>query len=305
MKVYQRTNFVAAVLFAGVLIPVFTANAGYIEITLPYAKYGHVYNTDSGLAGGNPIGYCAPTATANSFVFLENQYPSVYGNSLTPAPEPGDINLRNRLATGWMSPGGTKRTGMYNPGSGGSSDKDWWEHKVWYIEDFAPNTTVFSGMIEANPAGWHDAADLIQGSPTWGFLWQEVADAENVEIKINIPGESLAHALTLTSMKFNDANDNHQWDVGEARWIDYLDPNDPSQLFTGAVQPNLAGTRLEFYWDNLGANDPRWVTISGAFSESPVPEPVNVALAIFGGIGAIVWGARRFVNRRQQTQTPA
>lgn len=38
---------------------------------------------------------------------------------------------------------------------------------------------------------------------------------------------------------------------------------------------------------------------------TPVPEPVNVALAIFGGIGAAVWGVRRFANRRQQPQTLA
>jgi len=34
------------------------------------------------------------------------------------------------------------------------------------------------------------------------------------------------------------------------------------------------------------------------FSITTVPEPVSVALAIFGGIGATVWGVRRLINRR-------
>jgi len=41
------------------------------------------------------------------------------------------------------------------------------------------------------------------------------------------------------------------------------------------------------------------------FSITTVPEPVNVALAIFGGIGATIGGVRCFVNRPKQSQTTA
>jgi len=277
MKYYPRIRLLTAVLFAGVLIPVFTANAGWVTLQLPYAEYGHVYNTDSGLAGGNPVPWCAPTATANSFQFLESHYPAVYGNSLTGG---NVIGLRNTLATGWLSPGGTQRSGMVSSPVG-ATDKDWWEHKVWYIEDYAPNTTVFAGMIESNPAGWHRGGDLVWGSPTWDFLWNEVADSEDVELKIDI-GTSVAHALTLTSMKFDDQDGDLQWDLGEARDIDYLDPNNPSQLFTGAVQQNLAGTRLQFWWNNGAGGANQWATIEGAYTESPIPEPAVLSLLVLG-----------------------
>ena len=230
MKVNQRIGLVATVVLAGIVIA--KAQDNWVTIQLPYADYGHVYNTVNGQANGVPIGYCAPTATANSFVFLENHYQSIYQGMLLNGGTA--INLRDSLALGWNSPGGIGRPGMYNPGLGGSTDQSWWEYKVQYIEDFAPNTTVFGGMTTDNTAGWFHGGDLTAGSPTWGYLWKEVSDAENVEIKIWANDMDSAHALTLSSMKFNDnVIANGVWDVGEARMMDYVDPNNP--------QPDLLG----------------------------------------------------------------
>lgn len=277
MKTHQSIRLLAAVVFMGVLS--FTASAALIQLQLPYLEYGHVYNTDSGMAGGNPVPWCAPTATANSFQFLEKHYPLILpGQPLTGG---NVIGLRNQLATGWIGADNIQHPGMIVSPQG-SSDQSWWEHKVWWIEDHVPaNTIVFGGMIESDPTSWYRGGDLIQGSPTWNFLWQEVADGEDVEIKIDI-GTSVAHVLTLTSMNFDDINNNLVWDPGEARMIDYIDPNNPSQLFQATVSANLVGSRLEFWWNNGGANlPPRWATIEGAYTES-VPEPTVLGLLVLG-----------------------
>lgn len=278
MKTHHSIRLLAAVVFMGILS--FTASAALIQLQLPYPEYGHVYNTDSGLAGGNPVPWCAPTATANSFQFLENHYPSILpGQPLTGG---NVIGLRNSLATGWTNSGGIPRPGMIvGPNFLFATDQSWWEHKVWWIEDHAPaNTIVFGGMIESDPSTWYRGGDLIQGSPTWNFLWQEVEDGENVEIKIDT-GTSLAHVLTLTSMNFDDLNNNLMWDPNEPRMIDYIDPNNPSQLFWATVKNDLAGSRLQFWWNNGGANEARWVTIEGAYTES-IPEPTVFGLLVLG-----------------------
>ena len=284
----MKTKFLALAC-AGVLVSLLTANAqpGWIQVSFPWASYGHVYNTDTGGAGGIGQNWCAPTATANSFVFLETQYPQVYHNWLTGG---NPVTMRNSLANGWLSPGGLQRPGMI-VGGGGSSFQSWWENKVWYIEDYAPNTTTFAGMVESDPTLWYRGGDLTRGSPTWGFLWRELSDGEDIEIGIDL-GTSTGHALTLSSMKFQDGNSNGMWDPGEARQIDYVDPNNPMNTYWATVQPNLVGGRLQFWWNNGGANPAQWATIDLAYAES-VPEPAALSLLAFGAAALMIFRRRQ------------
>lgn len=238
-----------------------TARADWISIQKDYELYGHVSNVDN---------CCAPTATINSFRYLENKYPHIYDTKLTKG---NIVQSRDLLANGW-----DERVGMGCP----SSYKSWWEHKVWWIEDNAPNTTVFKGIVNKNPAGWHRAEDLAQGLPTWAWLWEELGKCEDVEIGIQW-GTDLGHALTLTSLKFDDTNGNQQWDAGEARKIDYLDPNDPSHLTETNLTEGASG-QLEFTWGT------QLVWIDLAYSESPVPEP---GVLVILGAGSLTLLLRR------------
>jgi len=266
------------------------AAENWVVLQLPYADYGHLYNTANGMPGGNAVPYCAPTATANSFQFLENHYPSIYtGNPLTGG---NLLGLRNSLATGWTGLDGILHPGMVPPAALGATWQDWWEHKVWWIEDYAPGTTTFKGMVEINPAAWYQGTCLTQGPTTWDFLWGEISDGENVEIGIDFQ-ETPGHALTLSSMKFDDANFNGVWDNGEARQIDYLDPNDPTQLYWGAVSNNLKNGRLEFLWKNCFIPAGKLATIELAYCESPVvPEPSGL-IALAAGLAALGGMIRR------------
>jgi hypothetical protein len=249
------------------LVWVSTAQAVWVGIQKDYNLYGHVYNTDNGLVTGNPMPWCAPTATINSFRYLEQKYPSVYDTLLTK----GDIvGSRNQLVNGW-----DQRPGM---GVGGATAQSWWENKVWWIEDNAPGTTVFEGMVFYDPSTWYRSEDLVQGYPTWGFMYEQLGMCQDVEIGIQPVYTGEGHALTLTSLLFDDMNGNQMWDPGETQKIDYLDPNNPTQLFQ-ATDLALVGERLQFTWNNGGANPNTLVYIDLAYSES-IPEPATLLLLL-------------------------
>ncbi len=129
-------------------------------------------------------------------------------------------------------------------------------------------------MIQGDdPTTWYLGSALTAAAPTWQYLWGEVGDAEDIELKIDT-GTSTAHAITLTGMKFNDTNGDGQWDNGETADIIYSDPNAPAAAFTAQVTLGVDG-RLHFTWNAEN------VSIQGAFCES-VPEPSVLSLLVLG-----------------------
>ena len=257
----------AAVLAFGLLTCGSSVNADWVTIQQDYNSYGHLGN-----AGEN----CAPTATANSFQYLQNRYGARAGN-LVPGAGTDLESARDKLINGWTNAGGVQRAGM---GSCGASAKSWWETKAQWVEDFGTGKLKLAGQVHlnggANPfAGWFDGGYLQDIFPQWDFLWTELAHGEDIELGIRF--RDGAHAITLTSLKFDDQNGNAQWDNGEARKLDYLDPNDTSRLIEADLTILNDGS-LGFRWDN-GNNAARDAYIDLAYTES-VPEPG--VLALFG-----------------------
>lgn len=252
-----------------------TVNAATVSVQLPYEDFGHVENSGS---------LCAPTATINSFKFLENTYPEIYGNSLT-----GNdiVAARNELATY-----------MGSCPVNGTSAQEMWEGKINYIEDKAPGSTIFGGMVNPNYdiSTWIEKELLESAYPTFDWLFKQLVDGEDVEI--GILGGLGGHALTLTSLSFEDNNNNNQWNpnLGETAKIDYLDPNNPTQLFMSDLSLNGTNNYLEFEWNNGGINTNENVYISLAFKESPkTPESSTLFGLMF--IGCI--GIRSVLNKKQ------
>lgn len=245
--------------------PVDAADPITLGVQLPYDQFGHLMNRG---------GRCAATATINSFQYLENAYPKVYGDSnlLPGAGNAGDLgSSRDALDGGWTHDG-EDRDGM-----NGCPTDGWerfWEAKVEWIDDFAPGTTDVKGQFRVgneDPSGWKQGDKIENVYPTWEFLLTELAHGEDVEIAFADPvtGGS-SHSVTLTSLKWDDMGDkNGKWDDGEPRKIDYLDPNDPSRLIEADLT-ELGFGALGFRWDN-GANPAADVHIYYAFSESPKP----------------------------------
>jgi hypothetical protein len=240
---------------------------------------------------------CAPSATANSFQYLVGRYPGKYGG--TNLIRNGDpLETRNELAAGWFPGGpgvGGRRDGMDfgNPGlgTGGASDKDWWQVKLQWINDFAPGTTTVAGMVDnADAPNWIGGSNLTVGAPTFDFLLAQMLEGEDVEIAFQIldgPDAGEGHAVTLAGITSDDSSGR------VVRTISYLDPNNTSHLIPAELTTGTDGS-LGFTWDN-GRNARANVRIRLAYAESPLPEPSTATLVVLALpflIGAHILGRR-------------
>jgi len=253
----------------------------------PFDKYGHVPNTDAGI--------CAAAATINSFVYLRNTYPGIYGNTnIVPdwnkdgeIDEKDYVESRDKIANGWTY-GDKERKGIYSNPSGSDPkqpDQDWWLTKMYWFDDFAPGTTIFDGQVYGRPGAtkWYKGDVLEDKYPEWSFLWKQIYSCEDVELGIYPKDGGVGHAITLTGLCWEDKDGDKSWDPGETpNKILYADPNqrDWKAPMEGLVA--VTGGRIEFKW----WQDEKIWYIDHAWSESPIPEPASVivwsVLAILG-----------------------
>ncbi len=267
---------------------------------------------------------CGPTAAVNSFKYLENAYPALYGNSLVPigASAGQDLDGDGNFGDAYddmiavaMTVGdqptavppaplymGTKAALVGAGGGAGTWDDMFIYGKQKYIETMLPNKTIYSAQLKSTWA-WPGApprpADEIPPipKPPWVqhntqpdavFLALELAACEDVEILI-VDGD-WGHYLTVTGIQWIDANNDgliNAGAAGEPAFLHYIDP------LTGL--PPLAPAPIG--GQNV-VGDPVRVSY-GLFpqaelvmtvSESPIPEPATMTLL---AIGAVVLVRRR------------
>jgi hypothetical protein len=253
-----------------------------------FERYGTVANFFCPLRG-----ICGADEIINSFVFLDNQYPSVYsGNVLIPGNDPNRDALwfagtADGLG-GWDAPNGPHRDGYYNR-TGGDPDQRLLQTKQDWVNDWAPGTTRFDSMIGA-----------INGFPTIDFLANEIRDHEDVELIVTFINTTTlkeeAHALGLTAISCDGATPPHCS-------IRYQDPNDPTDekmgnLVTSPEHPNQLG----FFVPAFNGN----VFIRSALAESPIipesviPEPATWLLLATGltGLFSFTWLRKRRLDQR-------
>ena len=257
------------VLWIGLAAVVSTAGAGAGQVSV---------SQDADLFGDqqNRGELCAPTATANSFRYLENtssRYRDDQGENLLT----GD-NLeaaRDDLAEAM----GSSTTGGTNP-------KGWWEGMVGYMEQKAPDQTRYKGMVDTtftgggDPGDWDRGSNIASGPPTFAWLFGELEDDEAVQLGL-FKSATEAHAVSLTGLSFEDDDGDGQWDAGsESAEIGYIDPDNPGEVTEDSLHYNANTGRLEFMYGNTA------VCIGLAYSESPVPLPGTMALLVMGIAGA-------------------
>lgn len=239
-----------------------------IEFEHDYSKYGKVSNTADGI--------CAAVATINPFVYLRNQYPSIYGgtniipdwNQDNVIDEKDYVTSRDKLAYGWDS-----QPGIYGGGNNGLPDQ-WWNAKNAWLDQFAPGTTVFRGQSPWVDGSWTRASQVQDKVPDWKFLMEQLRHCEDVEIGFYPWGGQqwkTGHAVILTGFRLVDCNDNGEWDRNEEFSLFYCDPNDPENKKTAQVSLDSVGG-----WENIMKitwwQDGGEYFILNAFSESPVPD---------------------------------
>ena len=224
---------------------------------------------------------CVPTATMNSFTWLQNAYPSIYGldGGGAPALQGGQGN--------WLGAATLLAGPLYmnTSANNGTTIANWIGGKVSYLNACALGKTIFAGMdslsAPANRPLWDTNAN-----PTVNFLLQELQAGEDVELGI-YPLDMVGHALTLTGLTWNDADGLGTFNIGDTLTLNTIDPANPGMNTAVALIPGnpmkISGGIYDGY------------TLQVALAESPVPEPASFSLVILGGLV----GLRRLLWRKQ------
>ena len=164
------------------------AFAGPITIELAFGLYGDVENKC--FPGPGSKGVCAAASMINSFEYLRNQYPGVYGTtSVIPDSDGnGTINhadldaARDRLAIGTWGVNNEFK-GMYSRPGG---LEDLWNAKVDWFNYFAPGTTVVEGEVNTaiekfDMSNTLPGSRIYRGFPSFSFLKDQIAHGEDVD----------------------------------------------------------------------------------------------------------------------------
>ena len=276
---YNRFRFIFIVFFLLYFFVFFNSGvASTVSISYSYDSFGHIENYGA---------RCAPTATMNNFIYLSNQYSSVY-SSTDIIPDWNDNGIvtddyttsRDYLFAGWTGPNG------YREGMDPAFGYRWWEYRAYWLDDFAPGVTLVSGQyiddtnMDTVPFGY-----LVEPVyPTWDYLWACMSNGLVVELGILSEYVEAAHAVSLCSISFDDINEDGLWQDGEQREIGFIDPNDPYQVTYREVDNNPVNDgrmEIEFWFEeDFG--------IVLAFAQGPVPEPASFVLVLSSLIGFFV-----------------
>ena len=260
------------------------------DIQKPVAKYGNL--NQNWIPAPLGASACGPTAAVNSYVYLERQYPGIYGRKLVPDniipnglyDPPELVAVAQTLALPQFMNTQGAAPGAYT----GTFDDMFIYGKYQYIEDFAPGTTVYSAQLMSTwqwpgnpvvrppgPLPPIGKPDWVQENtiPTWQFLYDELVACEDVEILI--VDAAWGHFLTLTSFSWTDGNGNGVIDVAENATIDYIDPATGAWVPATQIKQDALGGVI---WVNYpDAPNARLVM---AVAESPrvIPEPAGLGL---------------------------
>ena len=271
MGTYKFSRLLMVAVAIGVLMTCAQAWGSTYTVNKNCAEFGHIDQNNLDRWEGDWLGNmaCAPTATMNSFIYLQNHYPTIYDNLLVPAGAGMDIIKARELAVQWM---GTTAQG--------TTYYDWAWGKYDYLEHYAPGKTVYHGQTAYN--GWTGlkprpewAQDML---PTWDFLYNQLDLCQDVEIGISWSSD-VGHALTVCGLTWDDAT--------MAGSISYLDPWDGTCYNNIQLTFNPANGKLLMPYGGHNA----WIDL--ALAESPVPEPSAILALGSGFVGVLITLKRR------------
>jgi hypothetical protein len=286
----------AAVLLWGVSLP---ASGAVYNVQNDQSLYGHLSQFDPSVtpAGIRSVA-CVPTATANSFVYLENQYSSLYGRSLVPDNNP---NGQHDLAEiGGVASTLAGASYMNTKADNDGTYQDMGIYGMWkYMEQMAPGKTSYTAVMSgtwAYPVGRTSDEIPPIAKPGWvqdemyppgEYLGQNLLTGHGVEIAIDDP--SWGHCLTLTGFHWNDANNDRFVAPGEAT-IDYIDPATGHWVSSVAI---WQGGPYDALLVDYSPSHPD-ATVMFAMAETiGVPEPGTVVMLLSGGIALLLMFRRR------------
>lgn len=256
-----------------------------------YDSYGHVYQYDVPVIG--PMA-CCPTSAANSFNYLQNRFPAVYGSVLTSSP-PTTADVQVIGGAQYMN---TDR-------ANGTTDA----LSVWgrylYIESRRPFQTEYScqvAIVNGQPVSdhtvipWPDNRPIptflnntpgAVSVPTWQFLYQNLQRGADVGLAISyLEGGVVTggHCVTVHRISFDDRNNNGIIDPGEGS-ISLVNPARRTEITYDLRQNQDLGT-LNGHSYLIVDYDGRTAFIQVAVAEYPSPQAVPGTIGT-GGIAVL------------------
>jgi len=241
------------------------------DIDKPLDKYGWIdqnawYSDDY----GNTVYYinnhgvaCGPTATVNSFLYLQNQY----GLDLN-VDQLNPYTAINELG------------GYMNIGSGGVTDPNFISGKKKYLEEHG------NGRISMK----YQSVAVGGKIPDWKFIFDELEACEDVEVGFVWTGGG-GHWVTATSFHFTDYDEDQIIDPNELAQLDFIDPWGGVHIL-GNLTMGVDGY-LYLSYAGGGAGNGATGKIDIVVAESPIPEPATIAIWSLLGILALATGRRR------------
>lgn len=212
---------------------------------------------------------CGPSAAVNSFVFLQNRYPGIYGSDLAGSTYENWVDTANTL----LDP----KYMDCDCNNGGTTIDNFISGKQEYLNDVAPGST------EVHAQNWFDAANPQK--PSWQFIFDELMKGQDIEILVGFyddtGGRNGGHYVTVTGFTFDDADGNGDIDASELATLYYVDPDDGKADYNELSMSNG-------FIDLMGYSDQYNTYVEAAVAESPIPEPLTLSLFAAGLVGVIV-----------------
>jgi hypothetical protein len=238
----------------------FTAQAGTISFSNDPSLYGNLnqHNIDFAYSIGEKG--CGPTSEVNALMFLQNQYPGIYGTKLVPG---GDlVNAALNMASDM------------NTTVDGTSLSDFISGLKTYVNNAAPGTTMYS------PEKFKNDPD------TWmSWVYQELSSGDALEaLMVKLPsGEGHNHFITVYGVSWNSDS--------ETGTLSFVDP------YTGqTATEDVVYEDNVLYLDYFRNGEPSTSSLYGALAEGPTgtptatPEPCTLMLLVgsFLGLGGLL-----------------
>jgi hypothetical protein len=237
-----RVAIVASTLATASILP-----ASAVSINLGPGKFGDLSQNDPGLAGvcvaDNTRYACGPVAAANSLVFLQNQYPQIYGNAL--------------IMNGSLVQTATALAGLMNcmACAGGTDINDFSTGKMTWINNNVPGSTSFS--LNLTPPDRFPSIDVLA---------QDLMRGEDTELLIGFYDKTTGarvggHYVTLFSLTTG----------ADGSRMGFIDPDPNPALAADKAYMVLPNGTIQINLYGPGTANAR---VEWAIDESPVPGPV-------------------------------
>ncbi len=267
-------------------------DAKWVEVQLDPALYGNLDQKTTDCKNTN----CGPTSAINSFAFLQNRHPKVYGTSLIPGTvvnKDGSYSYPDGVlkdAANVLGGNPYMGTCLACGPNDGTYVEDFILGKYDYLEKFAPGKTIYHAQMNI---GWRENPDggthpgtkkpgYVQDDtkPTLAFLTGELRKKQDIELFL-AEGD-VAHYITLTGIKYDDVKF-----TGTISFIDAWGGKPGSADFS--LEDGLIKTNY-----TLGSEGKTSIAfITSAIAESPIPEPSVWVMLAAGMISLAVIRARR------------